>query len=171
MKERIPQPGERYRNFKDELYQVITVAMHSETEEELVIYQALYDDFAVYAKPLALFMKEVDRKQYPDVQQKNCLEKAESNRETAKTESELPKKQTVLPDRTKVLLGFLDCESSEEKLEYLRRMKKYIDDRMMNDISFALDIVIEEGELDDRIRTLENCLKTFCRYEGGKRLR
>lgn len=183
MREERPQPGERYRHFKDKLYQVITVAIHSETQEELVIYQALYGDFMIYARPLEQFMGEVDQKKYPDVQQKYRFEKVEPGRKTVHSEKDrahktehvvvnpAPKadwKEEVPTDRTQILIDFLDCDTYEEKLEYLRDRKKYIDDRMLNDISFALDIVIEEGDLEDRIRTLENCLKTFCRYEGTR---
>ena len=158
-------PGEHYQCRKEgqRRYQVVAVAIHSETQEELVIYQALYGTFPVYAKPLSLFISEMEP----------CSLESESEPEKAGDSVFYKNKQTlqakeVSPDRTQVLLEFLDCDSYAEKLEYLRDRKKYIDDRMLNDISFALDIVIEEGELEDRIRTLENCLKTFCRYEGTR---
>jgi hypothetical protein len=53
-----PAPG-RYRHFKGGLYEVIGVARHSETEEELVVYRPLYGVGGLWVRPLAMFCDSV----------------------------------------------------------------------------------------------------------------
>lgn len=57
------QPG-IWKHFKGNRYLVIGVAQHSETGEELVIYRKLYDDFALLARPKAMFLDRIDREEY-----------------------------------------------------------------------------------------------------------
>ena len=49
-----------YRHYKGNLYEVIDVAKHSETEEEHVVYRTLYGDYSVWVRPLAMFIETVE---------------------------------------------------------------------------------------------------------------
>ena len=49
-----------YRHYKGNEYEVRMVARHSETEEEMVVYRALYGDYGVWVRPYAMFMERVE---------------------------------------------------------------------------------------------------------------
>ena len=54
------KPG-RCRHFKGKEYEVLGVARHSETEEELVVYRALYGDFGLWVRPVSMWNETVER--------------------------------------------------------------------------------------------------------------
>ena len=57
------EPG-IYEHFKGARYEVYAVARHSETDDELVVYRALYGEYGVWARPVAMFTEHVDRDGY-----------------------------------------------------------------------------------------------------------
>ena len=56
-------PG-RYRHFKGKEYEVLGIARHSETEEEMVVYRALYGDGGLWVRPAAMWNEPVERDGY-----------------------------------------------------------------------------------------------------------
>ena len=71
-----PVKGEKYRHFKGTIITIIDIAKHSETLEELVIYE---HDGEIWARPIGMFLEPVDKEKYPEVVQKNRFEKIEEN--------------------------------------------------------------------------------------------
>ena len=65
-----------YRHFKGGRYEVIGVAKHSETLEEMVVYRALYGDGGIWVRPLAMWNETVERdgKTFPRFQKENEYE-------------------------------------------------------------------------------------------------
>lgn len=249
----IPRSGEIYRHFKNKLYQIVTVATHTETGEQLVVYEALYDDFKTYARPLAEFLSETDHKKYPKVAQfyrfelvereidgtlrmgypikvKELVypqEKEVKQREVQKEKEKLDmssivqevhqieqeKETTVAEDgnsQQKVLesiqteaekrnsqqnekaeilkedddnqillendesemekinpflLEFLDTDTYSEKLQVLVSIRSRLDDRLIDDMATAIDVIVEEGPLPERYEGLKTCLETRMKFE------
>lgn len=50
----------KYQHFKGKEYEVVGVAKHSETMEDLVVYRALYGDYSLWVRPLKMFLEEVE---------------------------------------------------------------------------------------------------------------
>lgn len=52
------------------LYKILCIAKHTEKDEYMVVYQTLYGQFEIYARPYDMFMSEVDHQKYPEIKQK-----------------------------------------------------------------------------------------------------
>ncbi len=53
-----------YRHFKGNLYQLLAVATHSETQEPMVVYRALYGTYGLWVRPATMWQEMVDRDGY-----------------------------------------------------------------------------------------------------------
>ena len=183
MMERIPKPGEFYRHFKNKWYQIITVATHSETGEKLVIYQALYGDFGVYARPLSMFVSEVDHEKYPEVTQQWRFERVEpeqnaagmteaagsgqatagSGQATAGTAQLAGNRQAAhryYADRTPdpAFLQFLDTEDFDLRMECLKALEERVTQQELDSIYLVLDMKPEQGSLQEQLYAVRRFL-------------
>ena len=186
--DRTPKPGQLYRHFKNKIYQIVAIATHSETKEPLVIYQALYDDFGVYARPLDMFVSEVDHVKYPDVEQKYRFELIDKNQGTNSNtvSEEVPaeeyKKEMVKETVTEIedenvegvnplLMEFLDADTYQQKYNLIVSKKDQMTDKLIDDLAVVVDVVIPEGDLLMRYDALKYAIQTKQRYEFTDRLR
>lgn len=181
-------PGGFYKHFKNKLYQVKCVAYHSETKEKMVVYQAMYGEYAVYVRPYDMFMSEVDHVKYPDVVQKYRFEQVDpltmkelsdnSSKEEVDSDNNIGSDTDVNSDTNineqkssyeedSVLDKFLDARGYEEKLDVLIRYKNRFTDPMIDIMAESLEVVVPEGELSGRINSLRKVLQAHTKYEGS----
>lgn len=162
----IPRPGERYRHFKNKLYQILAIATHSETGEPMVVYQALYGDYGIWVRPLELFLEKVDKARYPDVQQEYRFEKVSDGfgDQTCCVSSEGVAEEPMHP----LLSEFLDTESTAERLDLLQKMKGKVGQRELDSLCFCLDLKPMEGELDLQIDSLKQYIRMQQRYDAPR---
>ena len=191
----IPQAGEIYQHFKGKLYRIVALATHTETGEQLVIYQTLYGEFQVFARPLSMFLEKVDAKKYPDAAGKDRFMRipmaeaaAVPQPVPAPSENPVEPRPAAMPSESTVesravaassensvepqpdpgLLAFLDADSYEEKLEVFASLEGKVDLHMLNAIAASLDLELSEGSLEEQYDTLKSCLMTLERYECNR---
>ncbi len=161
--ERRPKVGETYRHFKNKNYKIIAIAHHSETGEELVVYQALYGDGMVCARPLDMFVSEVDHEKYPDVKQKFRFEKIEDAPQEKKTLSQMTVEEKMM--------AFFDEDDLEARYRILLTMREEVTDTMIDNMAVVMDIVIPDGNIENRFDDLKRAIQTKQKYEQNMRLR
>ncbi len=174
MDRHIPKAGEFYKHFKDKLYQVLTVAKHSETGEHLVIYQALYGDFKTYARPLEMFMSEVDRGKYPEVRQHYRFEQVQPKGEDAELsyyEEQMPGADLFEQEEERVsahLNAFLDAKGYTARKQVLLQHKTRFSKQELDCVYEILDLKPFGGNERAQIAALVQYLDMQEQYEGGR---
>lgn len=154
--------GEFYRHFKGRLYQIVAVAEHSETGEQMVVYQALYGDYRVYVRPYDMFISETDHEKYPGVKQRYRFEKVEPGSSCGGTEED--QEEGVNP----ILLEFLDADTLEEKMHIMAFYRNRMDENLLNSIAISLDLVVEKKELQEQYDEILNCLMMMEKFECNR---
>lgn len=166
-----PIPGQQYRHFKGNLYQVITTGFHSETNEEMVVYQALYGDFKVYIRPLDMFLETLDSDTYPEAGQETRFQlvcSGEEDRTVADSAADSQKeghKEGVNP----LLIQFLEADTCVEKLKIFLEMKDSMDEVLLTEIAASLDISTGSGTLEEQYESVQFALHTLAKYERKHR--
>lgn len=191
-----PEPGEFYRHFKGGFYQILSIATHSESKEKLVIYQALYDDFSVYARPLAMFMESIKRSEDSEEEVKWRFEKTDREslrsafREEMKTEEkqegslqevykenekeDLQKgniqKEEILPSEEigDYFFDFLESKTYAKKKESINRYKNQYTQKDLNAVYTLLEIAPFEGSIQKQIQGVIKYLDTQSHFEAGR---
>lgn len=189
----IPRPGDIFYMAKDKPYQIITIGIHKETSEDMVVYQALFGDFKTYVLPMSKFIIELQESADKKITEVKVQDKVEAKVETkAETKDSDDRAKNIVNDNGKdisnssdikenvqeknidkvndILLKFLDADTYARKLEVLVTHIKAIDDWLINNMAASLDCTIEEGPLDQRLQDLIYCLKQMSRFED-RRLR
>lgn len=69
-----PVKGEKYRHFKGNIITILETAKHTETLEEMVVYE---HDGEVWVRPMEMFLEKVDKEKYPNVTQEYRFQKIE----------------------------------------------------------------------------------------------
>lgn len=172
----IPQAHETYRHFKGKRYEIVTLAEHSESAEMLVIYQAMYGDYKIYARPLSMFLEKVDKEKYPNVNQEYRFELETTMKEkivpvieekmNIESEDDIETEGEVNLDP--LVIEFLDADNYGEKLNILAALHHKITDDMINVMAIASDIEVQSGNLEDRYTQLKNCLLKLEKYESNR---
>lgn len=187
-----PKPQEMYRHFKGNIYQIRCLAKHSETGEMMVVYQAMYDTFQIYVRPLAMFMEEVDFEKYPDARQQYRFELLQDSELVSGSRAveepvsgsqaveEPVKESDAGPEGTEgaeevqqlnidpLVMEFLDADTYEQRLNILAALRSRITDEMINTMAMAVDLEIKEGDVEERYEELKSCLLTFEKYECNR---
>lgn len=192
MEQNMPIPGTRYFDREKRQYQLMLVADHSKTNEKMAVYQALFGGFEYFTEPLGIFMTEKtevsseigrtggSKWSRPAVLQTEAANPvqdpiAKTENQKLKTEDSSvcqpvqPHHQTLEEEMANpILLEFLDAETLEEKYQVIKSLGNSITNRLIDDFSVVLDLVIPDGSLDSRYMQLLSSVRTMQKFETNR---
>ena len=173
-----PIEMEIYKHFKGGYYQILCIALDTETSREVVVYRQLFEPYKTYVRPLGMFMEEVDIDKYPDIKQKYRFEKVTNidgnTNSIEKTRIEETKVIDIKAEGTKVgetkkpspiVIEFLDANTYDEKIEILDRNKDMIDETMLAIMATSLDQRLGNKGAEEQIKELRYGLQAKKNFE------
>ena len=125
-------------------YRIIAIAKHTETEEDYVVYQALYGDNGIFVRPLAMFMEKVDKEKYPDAKQEYRFE---------------------LEEETNLLMEYLDLDTYAEKLCFLQKHRADITGDFLEAVAACMDFTESAPTLELRLDQIMHYIEMLMKYE------
>lgn len=190
-----PVAGQIYKHFKGNLYKVLAVAVHTESEEKLVVYQSVENPDRVFARPLEMFMSDIDRFRYPLIRAKYRFTlvsepEEETNGEETKeetlnedtrgedvkdeeTEEQSDDDSAVYKDNGELVIdpyveGVLDEKEFSKKIEFFEMLRGKCTEDMLTTIAISLDIQLQEGSIEDKYSQILRTLKMHEKYETSR---
>jgi len=173
-----PRPYDKYRHFKGNMYQILAIAEDSEDASEKVVYQALYGNYKIYVRDMAMFLSRVDHMKYPEATQEyrfqlwdekeeedNLISFLQGNDNKEVKRSLTQEEEAVLPE---VLSKFLDSDSYEEKLNILSMNRSQITEDILNTIAVSLDLELKQDGIEEKFEELKNCLLMLEKFECNR---
>lgn len=190
------RPGEIYRHFKGNRYEIVTLARDCEDGSIQVVYKALYPPYDVFVRPYAQFVEELNPAVYPNASQKYRFEKetdgevtvgtrrfvgnlpemtrdGEPSREPVKGPGNEPVKETEYEESRQPegriepgLMRFLNCDTHEDRIAVLQDLEGKISDRMFAIMFASLDFPMPDGGAEEKYQTLMKRLRIMSEFDG-----
>ena len=159
-----------------------------------MIYQALYGTYKTYARPLEMFLSEVDHKKYPKAEQKYRFRKVElcenagdhvgvkiaaeqkadakpAYEETSENVQKITQEEEEAQENNiEPLLKFLDASDLNERLNILVQYKDQITETMLESMGMAMDCVLTGKTLEEQYYELDKVIRTKLQYEKKPRI-
>lgn len=173
--------GQIYRHFKGNLYEVFLLAKHTETEEMLVVYKPYDPDNTsdkCFARPLDMFLSEVDHIKYPEVKAQyrfTLVTGEEAQEPTAGIIADITADNSDASGDTcsegildAQLEKLLDAKTYGEKAELLYALRERLTKDMIRTICITHDIELNSTEIPDQYEELKSYMLTMEKYESTR---